>query len=387
MLELYSLFSEYHKNRDFKSAEPYGWQVLDCDKKKFAKWIYYKLEETLWYLRDSSDITPEHVKTIDDSILGFYDTAIKNYPDAKGYFASRKAFVAETWLEQDPEEIIKLYEVAISMDSTISSYYYDRLGELYTANADESNGYDEKAIDIYTYLGEREPDEPLWSDKLADRVEDDSILVEVLRKAWEKDKENPEKAWKYASTAIRTGMHNEAIVPLEFLVKKSPESTNYWSQLATAYHKTDQLTKAENAYKKTIQLEPNKREHYSNLGLIYKDKSQYSTARSQFEKASQIGNGWGLPIYYLGNMYEQVARSCGFEFEDKLVFLLAVDTYRRAKNMDQGIATQAQERISVLATSVPTQEDYFFRGHKTGDVISIPNNSCYSWIGKSITVP
>jgi hypothetical protein len=44
ILELYSLFSEYHKNRDYESAVPYGWQVLECDKKKFAKWIYYKME-------------------------------------------------------------------------------------------------------------------------------------------------------------------------------------------------------------------------------------------------------------------------------------------------------------------------------------------------------
>ena len=38
-LKLYSLFSEYHKNKDYQSALPYGWQVLECDKKKFAKWI------------------------------------------------------------------------------------------------------------------------------------------------------------------------------------------------------------------------------------------------------------------------------------------------------------------------------------------------------------
>jgi len=33
-LKLYSLFSEYHKNKDFASALPYGWQVLACDKIK-----------------------------------------------------------------------------------------------------------------------------------------------------------------------------------------------------------------------------------------------------------------------------------------------------------------------------------------------------------------
>ena len=51
-------------------------------------------------------------------------------------------------------------------------------------------------------------------------------------------------------------MYQEAIVPLEFLVGQSPESINYWMQLAQAYQKTNQLNKAEDAYKKLIQLDP-----------------------------------------------------------------------------------------------------------------------------------
>ena len=62
-----------------------------------------------------------------------------------------------------------------------------------------------------------------------------------------------------------------------------------------------------------------------------------------------------------------------------------VKIYRRAKNMDPTV-TQAQERISALSGSVPSQEDYFFRGLKSGQSIPIIGN-CYGWIGKSITVP
>src|SRR4030066_2224609 len=96
-LKLYSLFSEYHKNKDFGSALPYGWQVLACDKAKFAKWIYYKMEDCLWHLHDSSVVSPEEVKAIEDSILNFYNVAIQYFPDAMAYFQVRKAFVAETW--------------------------------------------------------------------------------------------------------------------------------------------------------------------------------------------------------------------------------------------------------------------------------------------------
>jgi tetratricopeptide (TPR) repeat protein len=385
-LTQYSLFSEYHKNKDYSSALPYGWKVIEMDPKRFAKWVYYKMEDVLWYLHDSSNtITDDEIKAIEDTIIYVYNLAIEHYPEQRGYFQVRKAFVSETWLEMDPETVIKEYETAFGYDPNLSTYYYDRLGELYKANANETNEYITKASDIYSYLSDLEPENEIWPRKLVDLVDDPIELVRLFRDMWEKDKENPEKAWKYAQAALRENMNREAIEPLEFLASKNPESSSYLDRLATAYHKTDQLDKAVSTYRKLTQLEPDKKENYLNLGIIAKDKGQLSAARTHFEKASSVGNGWGLPIYYVGNLYEQAARSCGFEFEDKLVYQLAVDTYRRARNMDPSL-TQAQERISALSSSLPTQEDYFFRGYKSGQVIQI-NGRCYNWIGKSVTVP
>jgi tetratricopeptide (TPR) repeat protein len=385
-LTQYSLFSEYHKNRDYHSALPYGWKVIEMDPKRFAKWIYYKMEDCLWYLHDSSNVSPEEIQAIEDTIIHFYNLAIENYPDQKGYFQSRKAFVSETWLGLDDETVIKEYELAFTYDPNLSSYYYNRLGQLYKANMDdEANDYKQKALDLYVYLSEIEPDNPQWSAEQENLVENIDELVDLLKKAWDIDPENPEKAWKFASTAIKANRSQEAIPALVFLVSKNPESSSYLNQLASAYHKTDNLSKAEEIYKKLIQIESDKKEHYYNLGLIYKDKGQLSAARSQFEKASEVGGGWAAAIFNIGLLYEQSARGCGFEFEDKLVYQLAVDTYRRARNMDASF-TQAQDRINALSSSIPTQEDYFFRGYKSGQVIQI-NGRCYGWIGKSVTVP
>jgi len=169
------------------------------------------------------------------------------------------------------------------------------------------------------------------------------------------------------------------------MVKKSPATINYWNQLSSLYYKLDRLDAAIDAYKKLIELEPTTREHYLNLGIALKDKGQLSAARVQFQKASEIGNNWGLPIFYEGLLYETAARNCGFEFMDKCVYQLAVETYRRAFNMDP-TTTQARERISALQSSVPQKEDYFFRKLKSGQRVEI-TGSCYGWIGRSITVP
>ncbi len=384
--ELYSLFSEYYKNKDYKSALPYGWDVIQQDPKMFAKWIYYKMEDALWYLHDSSDLAPEELASINDTILFLYDTAIENYPDDKAFFQQRKAFVLETWHNADTDRLIAEYEKAAEMNPNMSSYYYNRLGQLYLKKGEDDAEFKQKAIDLYMMLSDKEPDNPQWPEVLANNVENQGELVEILKKQWDKESENQEKAYKYADMAQRNNMYQESIKPLEFLVAQNPDGVNYWTKLANAYQKTDDLNKAEDAYKKLIQIEPKNKNHYLNLGIIYDSKGQASAARTQYLKASDVGNGWGLPIYYEGLLYEKAARGCGeFNFEAKLVYQLAVDTYRRAASMDPTV-TQARERANALSGSVPSQEDYFFHKYKSGDSIPITGN-CYGWIGKSIKVP
>jgi tetratricopeptide (TPR) repeat protein len=386
LIAQYSLFSEYYKNKDYVSALPYGWKVLEIDPVKFNKWIYYKMEDALWKIHDSSGVSQDLKKEAEDSIVTFYDLAIKYYPVDKGYFEVRKAYVEQKWLSVSPDTVILIYEQAFKDNPELPTYYYDLLGILYKDNMSSDNDYQTKDIDLYNKLIDREPNNDVWLDKLKELAKDPEQLLIILKQAWDRDKDNLAKAWTYASMAIRESKYEDAAATLEFLTQKSPETVNYWNQLATAYQKTNQLKKAEDAYKKLIQLEPDNKNHYMNLGIVYKDEGQLSAARVQYEKASKVGSGWGLPIFYEGLLYEQAARDCGtFDFNAKVVYQLAVDTYKKAGSMDNS-ATQAQERISALKGSVPTQEDYFFRGYKSGQTIPITGD-CYGWIERSITVP
>ena len=385
LLEKYSLFSEYHKNKDYASALPYGWQVLEIDPVKFKKWIYYKMEDCLWYLHDSTDVEGELKESYEDTLIYLYDMALKYYPEEKAYFESHKAFIMEGWLNAPADEIIAEYELAIEFDPNLSPYYYNRLGQLYVKNASDENDYLSKAINLYSYLSEREPDNPQWPNELVSLVENDEELVNLKKKIWLDDKDNLEKAFGFASFAMKVKMYDEAIEGFEFLVSKAPETINYWNQLQTAYQKTKQYSKAEDALLKLITLDPDSKEHYFNLGIVYGDQGKSSQARKYYLKASEVGGGWALPIFYEGYLYEKAAAECQDEFNKKLVYQLAVDTYNKAKRMDPTL-TQAQDRVNALSTSVPTQEDYFFRGYKSGSVIPI-SNQCPGWIGKSITVP
>ncbi|MBT8381329.1 MAG: tetratricopeptide repeat protein [Ignavibacteria bacterium] len=385
VLKRYSLFSEYHKNKDFQSALPFGWQVLECDKARFSKWIYYKMEDCLWFVHDSLDLAEEEVVAIEDTILSFYDMAMQYYPDGMAYFQQRKAFIVETWLELEPVVVIAEYVKAAEYNPELDSYYFHRFGQLYINNMSDENDYKMKAIDVYTMLAVREPDNPQWPDILSELVDNVDQLLDIRKKNWELDKENMEKAWTYASECIRAEAYDRAIEPLEFLTQQSPETLNYWNQLATAYNKVERYDDAEQCYIKLLELEPENKDFYFNLGLIYKEQGRLSKARQYFQTASDKAGGWGLAIFSTGLLYEQSARGCAFDFKTKVVYKLAQDTYRRAYNMDQSLA-QARDRIGALSGSVPTQEDYFFYGYKSGDTIGVTGD-CFGWIGKSITVP
>ncbi len=386
LIAQYSLFSEYYKNKDYVSALPYGWKVLQMNPVKFNKWIYYKMEDCMWKIHDSTGMSEEIKKEVTDSIKTFYNYAIKYYPPDKGYFEVREAYVEQKWLQENPDSVIATYEQAFKDNPKLPTYYYDLLGQLYKENMSPNNEYQSKAVDLYNKLIDREPNNDEWTDKLMELAKDPEQLLTILKQAWDRDKDNLAKAWRYASMTIRESKFEEAIVPLEFLTQKAPETVNYWNQLATAYQKTNQLKKAEEAYKKLIELEPDNKNYYLNLGIVYKDEGQLAAARVQYEKASKVGKGWGLPVFYEGLLYEQAARDCGtFDFSAKIVYQLAVDTYKKAISLDN-TATQAQERINALKGSVPTQEDYFFRKYKSGQTIPITGD-CYGWIDRSITVP
>jgi len=230
ILEKYSLFSEYYKNKDYESALPYGWQVLEMDPAKFSKWIYKKMDYCLTFMHDSSDAPPEYKQAIEDTILGFYDMAMTYNADRMSTYQLNKAFVTENWFDFEPEVAIAEYEKSFEHNPEVHSYYYHRLGQIYKANIDEGNDYKMKAIDLYSYLAEKEPENPLWPGELEDLVDDIQELLDVYKRTWELDKENMEKSWKYASYSIRAEDWERAIEPLELLTQNSPETVNYWNQ-------------------------------------------------------------------------------------------------------------------------------------------------------------
>ncbi len=115
--------------------------------------------------------------------------------------------------------------------------------------------------------------------------------------------------------------------------------------------------------------------------------NQLSVARSYLHKAAKASEEpWDMPLYVEAQLYEKAASQSGsFEFMDKCVYKLASEFYSKAARIGGSMSSSAIDRIKALQNTVPQQEDYFFRGHKTGDTIKIEGPT-YGWIKQSITV-
>ncbi len=307
----FSLFYESHKNGDFESALPHGWIVVNKDPSAYIRFrIFPRMEEILWYMHDSVATTDEEKIALTDTCLYLYEKAIESDEKRRGHFYVRKAYVIEVWQEPDAEEVIAAYEKAFDINPEATPFYKDRLGQVYANNAADENDYKIKALELYSKLQESDPENALWNSRIEALAEDMSELVNILEKAWQLDKENPEKAWKYANICMKAQEYERAIVPFVFLTEKLPDVVNYWKQLASAYDKIDNMDKAISSYKKLINLEPDKSDNYVNIALVYKKLDQLSVARSYLQKASKANPSSDYPAFIEAQLYEQVARNC-----------------------------------------------------------------------------
>ncbi len=386
----FSLFYEYYKNKDFKSALPYGWEIINRNPKPFLRYHpFTKMADMLWFMHDSVATTPDEKLAYADTLIYALNLGMKYIKDSVKLsdFHKMEGVVFETWYE--PSEIdsaVSHYEKALALNPKLEDYYKDRLGLLYIKLSENDDSYKMKALQLYSAMSEQEPSNPTWIKRIEGLADNIDELIDITKKAWDLDKGNAEKAWKYASLCIKAEEYEKAIEPLQFLINKSPEVVNYRVELARAYTKLEKFHDALKEYKELMKLDPKNRDYYVNTAIIYKDMDQLSVARSYLEKAMKVDPTWDYPHYVLGTIYEQAARGCKFDFDAKLVYLLARNEYKKAVRLKGTYASVAAERVSALKDSVPQKEDYFFRKLKTGDKVKIAGQ-CFGWIKRSVIVP
>ena len=136
--------------------------------------------------------------------------------------------------------------------------------------------------------------------------------------------------------------------------------------------------------KKSVELEniaSQKAIYYLGLADSYRFAGSYSAARNAVYSALELRKGWGEAYMNLGNIYVSGAKSCGADFEQKTVYWVAVDAFKKAMK-DEDTKIRAQKSINTYSKYFPNTESSFFNGiTEKGAQYTV---AC--WINKGTTV-
>jgi spermidine synthase len=90
-----------------------------------------------------------------------------------------------------------------------------------------------------------------------------------------------------------------------------PQSYPVLNNLANAYFELGKLEEAARAYRRVIQLAPQRAEARFNLGLVYEKQKGVDLAVREYEAAIALNPGWGLPAMRLRSLRAGPASSVG----------------------------------------------------------------------------
>lgn len=155
--------------------------------------------------------------------------------------------------------------------------------------------------------------------------------------------------------------------------------------MAHRYLKQDDAEKAKEYYKQAMNQETDREllsTYYYEYGLfIYAKENAFSEARSYARKALEINPNYCEAQMLIGKIYVAASRSFSDDdFEKATVFWLAVDYFKRARKGEDCNIDAAQE-VSTYKKYFPNKEEAFFRSLQEGQSYKVGG-----WINETTKV-
>lgn len=136
--------------------------------------------------------------------------------------------------------------------------------------------------------------------------------------------------------------------------------------------------------KKGTDMEDNvkRADAYLLLAETYRQLNNFPKAREAALSATELRPKDGNPYILIGNMYASSSDQCGSnKLEKKAVYWLAVDMYKKAKQVDPTVEDAANEMIRSFKQQFPSAETIFFYDFNEGDSFKV---NC--WINRTTTI-
>jgi tetratricopeptide (TPR) repeat protein len=188
----------------------------------------------------------------------------------------------------EANQILKNNPDDLATHRLLALVYLREVGDLNGANVQGEKI--DKAIQEYAAVHRLDPSDQeatIWLVRLYRLHNEPDKAEQVLRGLLKDDPENDAGVEQLTQLLLDENKSQEAVDLLNDLIKRSPSATLY-DHLGDAYTQTHDFAKAEEAYRKAVDLDPSDLSHLRGLGQTLLSEEKYPEALTVYQKLSEL---------------------------------------------------------------------------------------------------
>ncbi len=415
-----SIYVEYYKTNDFKSAYENGWKTV-FEQAPLASVNTYnygiKILHSLY--NDAKAANDEELMSkYSTELFQVYEQRLK-YLDQLNAFAQNKVTDYEVlgqyghdYMSYNPRvQISRAYEIlrkAVDLGKGRSQDYV--LDDLMNVSAQrfknkkDNEEYREALLQDYvdcaSYIDEfinNQTDEKTLERALKCKERIDGLFINSgaadcakLQEIYGPKIENHKDDLEYLTKVVKIMQIFECnssdayFAASEYAHAISPSARTAKALGALYYKQREDTEKAIEYYEQAIELDDDKSSiagTYYLMATLYFAKDNYDRSRSCIQKCLQNNPNRGDAYILLAQLY-YVKRDWSSEPAlNRCAYFAVIDKLEQAKKVDSSVAARANELISSYKKQCPQPDDLFMLGYKVGDQVEIKG-----WINETTTI-
>ncbi|MCF8234860.1 MAG: hypothetical protein K9G45_07240 [Bacteroidales bacterium] len=400
-----SLYREFYKqwkksnekgNTIKDAIKPWKYVFYNCP--RATKNIYIDGANILEYMINETE-SKEKKNNLIDTLMLLYDKRIKYY-DQEGYVRGKQGYDLYRLRTSDFDQAYQYFKTSVEKQGNeaqpaILVYYFRTTIKMATTNKIDSA----RIVEVYDQISEIidnniEKDESMgksaesWInikgnvDVTFEPFATCKDLVKIFSKKFEKKPDDIETLKKITNKLDEHKCNeSELFFKASLKLYELEPSPNSALMIGKMYINKKDYRKALDYLQEATDLEDEdeRADAYYFMAFCYQQIDNYQQARAAARKAIEFKPDYGNAYILIGDLYAASSEQCATDdLSKKVVYLLAVDKYYKAKQVDPDVTDIANERIKAYTQYFPRKETIFFHDYNVGDSYKL---GC--WINES----
>jgi len=206
----------------------------------------------------------------------------------------------------EAQEALKVDPDNVDAHRLLARIYIRTLGDMGAGEVQKESL--DKAIEQFQAILKLQPDDPysaLWLARLYRFENQHDAAEKVLRSLLEREPDNGQALEQISQLLIDEGRSQEAITLLSQAAADS-SAPDLYDLLGDAYSQQKDYPRAEQAYRKAVDEEPEEASHRHGLGQALMAENKYADALDQFKKLSEMEPGTADNYLRMAELYRRL---------------------------------------------------------------------------------